>query len=76
MERPVFPADGTNRMTSKAETSGSAGKPDRKARLAEELRANLQRRKAQSRGRRGGNADERPDGLATETRKPVMEPGR
>ncbi len=51
-----------------------AGKADRKARLAEELRANLQRRKAQSRGRRGGNADERPDGLATETRKPPTEP--
>ena len=38
-------------------------KPDRKARLAEELRANLQRRKAQARSRRTGGADERPDGL-------------
>ena len=36
----------------------------RKARLAEELRANLQRRKAQSRSRRTGEADERPEGLA------------
>jgi hypothetical protein len=35
----------------------------RKARLAEELRANLQRRKAQSRSRRTGEADERPEGL-------------
>ena len=35
----------------------------RKARLAEELRANLQRRKAQSRSRRDGEADERPEGL-------------
>jgi hypothetical protein len=50
-------------MTSKADTSGSAGKPDRKARLAEELRANLQRRKAQARSRRTGGADERPEGL-------------
>ncbi len=37
--------------------------PDRKARLAEELRANLQRRKAQARARRTGAADDRPDGL-------------
>ncbi len=48
-----------------ADTSGSAGKADRrKARLAEELRANLQRRKAQTRSRRTGDADERPEGLA------------
>ena len=37
-----------------------AGKTDRKARLAEELRANLARRKAQARSRRTGGADERP----------------
>ncbi|QPC94800.1 hypothetical protein [Mesorhizobium sp. INR15] len=44
---------------------------DRKARLAEQLRANLQKRKAQSRSRRTGDADERPDGLgaAKEMRK-------
>ncbi|WP_195164591.1 hypothetical protein [Mesorhizobium sp. NBSH29] len=36
----------------------------RKARLAEELRANLQKRKAQSRSRRTGEADSRPEGLA------------
>jgi hypothetical protein len=41
-----------------------ASKPDRKARLAEELRNNLQRRKAQARSRRTGGADERPEGLA------------
>ena len=35
----------------------------RRARLAEELRANLQRRKAQARSRRRGDADKRPDGL-------------
>lgn len=43
-------------------------KKDRKknARLAEQLRANLQRRKAQIRSRREGEADSRPEGLATE----------
>lgn len=35
----------------------------RKDRLAEELRANLQRRKAQARSRRTGEADQRPEGL-------------
>ncbi|MGI6850953.1 hypothetical protein [Mesorhizobium sp. 1B3] len=40
-------------------------KLDRKARLAEELRANLQRRKAQTRSRRTGEADSRPEGLRT-----------
>lgn len=37
---------------------------DRKAKLAEQLRANLQRRKAQARSRRAGEADQRPEGLA------------
>ena len=50
-------------MTSKADTPDRRRKPDRKARLAEELRANLQRRKAQARSRRTGDADERPEGL-------------
>jgi hypothetical protein len=36
----------------------------RKARLAEQLRANLQKRKAQTRARRAGDADARQDGLA------------
>lgn len=35
----------------------------RKARLAQELRANLARRKQQARSRRQGEADHRPDGL-------------
>lgn len=39
------------------------GGTDRKDRLAEQLRANLQKRKAQSRSRRTGEADQRPDGL-------------
>jgi hypothetical protein len=46
-------------------TPGSAAERRRKARLAEELRANLARRKAQARSRRTGGADERPEGLAT-----------
>jgi hypothetical protein len=40
------------------------GGTDRKDRLAEQLRANLQKRKAQSRSRRTGEADQRPGGLA------------
>lgn len=44
-----------------------AGDADpRKARLAERLRANLQRRKQQARARRAGAADERPEGLLQE----------
>jgi hypothetical protein len=35
----------------------------RKARLAEQLRRNLQRRKAQTRARRAGEADARPEGI-------------
>jgi hypothetical protein len=50
-------------MTSKADTPGPTRKLDRKARLAEALRNNLQRRKAQARSRRTGGADERPEGL-------------
>ncbi|WP_083246602.1 hypothetical protein [Mesorhizobium sp. SEMIA 3007] len=51
--------------------SPKKGGTDRKDRLAEQLRANLQKRKAQSRSRRTGDADQRPDGLgaAQERRK-------
>jgi hypothetical protein len=42
----------------------ASGNGDKKsARLAEQLRANLQRRKAQARSRREGAADSRPEGL-------------
>jgi hypothetical protein len=41
---------------------------DRKARLAEELRLNLQKRKAQTRSRRTGEADTRPDGIAASSK--------
>ena len=59
----------TESKVSGTDTSGSpekasAGKAARQARLAEELRANLARRKAQARSRRTGGADERPEGLA------------
>ena len=43
---------------------GAAAKGDRKQRLAAELRANLQKRKAQAKARRAGEADGRPDGIA------------
>ena len=44
-------------------TTPKKGGRDRKARLAEELRANLLKRKAQARSRRSGQADQRPEGL-------------
>ena len=45
--------------------SGSAARAGRKAaRLAEQLRANLMKRKTQARSRRTGDADQRPEGLA------------
>ena len=47
--------------------SGSAAKAERKAaRLAEQLRANLQKRKAQTRARRLGDADQRPEGIVAD----------
>ena len=65
----------TKSGASGADTPGSAGKADRrKARLAEELRANLQRRKAQARSRRAGGADERPEGLAASARDRRAQP--
>jgi hypothetical protein len=48
-----------------AETGERGGKAaGRKARLAETLRANLMKRKAQARARRKGEADGRPEGIA------------
>lgn len=50
------------------DTKPPKGDPNdrKKARLAEKLRANLQRRKVQARSRREGAADSRPDGLLRE----------
>jgi len=46
------------------ESEGSRDpKGNRRQRLAEQLRVNLQRRKAQTRSRRDGEADGRPAGL-------------
>ena len=56
--------------TRKADTEKGHKEQERKARLAAELRANLQRRKAQSRARRIGGADKRPEGIAAAKEKP------
>jgi hypothetical protein len=48
-----------------AKDDGAGGKAaGRKARLAETLRANLVKRKAQARARRKGEADRRPEGIS------------
>ncbi|CCV11778.1 hypothetical protein [Mesorhizobium sp. STM 4661] len=54
-----------NDTTIPPKADGLPKKPgtDRKSRLAEQLRANLQKRKAQTRSRRTGEPDQRPDGL-------------
>lgn len=49
-------------MNDKANPPKKSG-GERKDRLAEALRANLQKRKAQARSRRAGDADKRPEGL-------------
>jgi len=41
----------------------------KKARLAEQLRTNLQKRKAQTRSRRTGEADSRPEGISTDSKE-------
>jgi hypothetical protein len=57
--------DETSPMKPKSSASSeTAANLDRKKRLADELRANLQKRKAQARSRRTGEADSRPEGIA------------
>ncbi|CAG0952690.1 MAG: hypothetical protein F9K19_00555 [Rhizobiaceae bacterium] len=51
-------------------------KDDRKARLAEQLRQNLQRRKAQTRARRAGDADSRPEGIGGQEAAATEDGGR
>lgn len=51
-------------MTAKDSKTPSTTQDQRKARLADELRANLLKRKAQARSRRTGEADERTDGIS------------
>ena len=58
----------TQRVTGKADSGGKDGKAERQNRLADALRANLQRRKAQARQREAkpGACDEaRPAGAAS-----------
>jgi hypothetical protein len=50
--------------------TGAGAKGDRRERLAEELRANLQKRKTQARARRAGEADRRPEGIR-DAKKPA-----
>jgi hypothetical protein len=58
---------GMNPPNDREQKKGTSGNGDKKsARLAEQLRANLQRRKAQARSRREGAADSRPEGLLKE----------
>jgi hypothetical protein len=48
---------------SNSKKGGATPADAKKARLAAQLRANLQKRKAQSQSRRAGAADDRQDGL-------------
>ncbi|MER8593165.1 hypothetical protein NKH33_16335 [Mesorhizobium sp. M1182] len=57
--------DGSPKKDGSAKKAGTG----RKDRLAEQLRANLQKRKAQSRSRRTGDADKRPEGLQAVMKK-------
>jgi hypothetical protein len=50
--------------------SDTGQKADRKTRLAEQLRANLQKRKVQARARRDGAADSRPEGISAVRKAP------
>ena len=60
-DRPSSKGPGSKGPAAK-EPSSKAGDA-RAARLAEQLRANLQKRKAQTRARRAGEGDSRPDGI-------------
>ena len=52
------------------DSSPTTAADKRAAKLAEALRANLAKRKAQARARRAGEADQRADGLAAARTKP------
>ena len=68
-----MPKVGEFSMTSTGDSPLNTAKARREARLAEELRANLQKRKAQARSRRTGEADDRPDGLDAAVKKAAPE---
>ena len=61
-------------MNRKDAASGQTGNNERRKRLAEELRANLQKRKAQARSRRTGEADSRPEGIEVAAAQSKKEP--
>ncbi|ATU92765.1 hypothetical protein [Phyllobacterium zundukense] len=56
-------------MTSSSKSPNSE-QINREKRRSEQLRANLARRKQQSRSRRAGNADERDEGIVAADEKP------
>jgi hypothetical protein len=56
-------------MTSPSKNPNSE-QTNREKRRSEQLRANLARRKQQSRSRRAGNADERDEGIVAAIEKP------
>jgi hypothetical protein len=64
--RHLVTNSGMNTKNAAGNQAGSSA--ERKKRLAEELRANLQKRKAQARSRRAGEADGRPEGIAASAR--------
>jgi hypothetical protein len=62
-------------MNRKSTASGQTDSgAERKKRLAEELRANLHKRKAQARSRRTGETDSRPEGIEVAAGQPKKEP--
>ena len=65
----LHPAVGKAGMKDRKGTASSS-EDLRKARLAEALRANLMKRKAQTRARRAGEADQRPQGIGAAQTKP------
>ena len=65
----LHPAVGDARMKDRKGTAAK-GEDARKARLAEALRTNLAKRKAQTRARRAGDANQRPQGIEAAQAKP------
>ncbi|MGN6307163.1 MAG: hypothetical protein ACTHNH_20285 [Mesorhizobium sp.] len=59
--------DGSKHSNHSSHKDQPSERDRRRERLAEALRANLKKRKTQSRSRRTGQADARPDGLAAST---------
>jgi len=60
---PPIPTRRHGKGTMRDDKPASKAKGERAVRLAEQLRANLQKRKAQARARRAGEGDSQPDGI-------------